>query len=174
MSIYKQIVKIGLKFLNKRTLFKHGFNWSPMYRRTTARVIEASEDLLFVKVKIPLSYKNRNYMNTMFGGTMFSSVDPIPLIQLIDLLGDDYIVWDRSAEIVFKKPGTEDLYAEFTYTLEEVDMIRTRLKEDNEMDIVKITYLTNKDKSTTFCEIRKTIYVADKTYYKEKIRQINQ
>ncbi len=93
MSIYKALSDIGLKFVSRHKLFKYGFNLSPMYRRTTGRLIDVSADLLHITIKIPLSYKNRNYVNSVFGGSMFSAVDPIPMVQLIYLLGDDYVVW---------------------------------------------------------------------------------
>nr|WP_299346120.1 DUF4442 domain-containing protein [Allomuricauda sp.] len=149
-------------------LFKYGFNLSPMYRRSTARVTEVSKDLMEVKVKLPISYKNRNYVDSIFGGSMFSAVDPIPMVQLINLLGDDYVVWDKSAEIFFKRPAKEHLYANFIYTLEELEHLKNRVKEENEVEIVKSTYLTGKDQNTVYCEVRKTLYVADKSHYKKK------
>ena len=48
MSIYKKIVEIGSKYIGKDKLFKYGFNLSPMYRRSTARIIRVSKDLLYV------------------------------------------------------------------------------------------------------------------------------
>ncbi|WP_299609546.1 DUF4442 domain-containing protein [uncultured Aquimarina sp.] len=171
MSLYKKVATIGGRFFKLKTLFKYGFNYSPMYRRSTARVIEVSEDLLEVKIKLPISYKNRNYVNSIFGGSMFSAVDPIPMVQLINLLGDDYVVWDKSAEIFFKKPAKEDLYARFTYTTEELDSIKQQVSEKNEIEILKNTVLTNKNEATIFCEVKKTIYVANKNYYKQKRKQ---
>lgn len=168
MSVYKKIAEIGAKFIPKAKLFKHGFNLSPMYRRSTGRVIEVSEDLLKVVVKIKLSYKNKNYVNSIFGGSLFSAVDPIPMVQLINLIGDDYVVWDKSAEIKFKRPAKEHVYADFHYSLEELEEIKRRVSKENEIEIVKTTLLTNKEKNKTFCEVHKTIYVADKSYYKQK------
>lgn len=168
MSIYKKIAEIGTKFIPKSKLFKHGFNLSPMYRRSTGRIIAVSDDLLKVVVKVPISYKNKNYVNSIFGGSLFSSVDPIPMVQLINLIGDDYVVWDKSAEIKFKRPAKEHVYAHFTYSTQELEEIKKRVSEENEINIEKITLLTSKDKSTTYCEVRKTIYVADKQFYKNK------
>jgi hypothetical protein len=54
-----------------------------MYKRSTAKIIQVSEDLLNVRIKLPISYKNKNYANSIFGGSMFSAVDPIPMVQLI-------------------------------------------------------------------------------------------
>ncbi len=168
MSIYKKIADIGSKFMGKHTLFKYGFNLSPMYRRSTARVLTVSRDLLNIKIKLPISYKNRNYVNSIFGGSMFSAVDPIPMVQLINLLGDDYVIWDKSAEIFFKRPAKENLYADFSYTREELEKIKERINRENEMEIIKATSLTDKNQTTVYCEVKKTIYIADKSYYKQK------
>jgi len=168
MSVYQKIAKIGGKIFAQKTLFKYGFNLSPMYRRSTAKVIFVSDDLFNVKIKLPLNYKNKNYVNSIFGGSMFSAVDPIPMVQLINIIGDDYVVWDKSAEIFFKKPAKENLYASFSYTKEEIEEIKQKVSRENEIEITKTTKLVDYDATTTYCEVIKTIYIADKKYYKQK------
>ncbi|CAM1343340.1 DUF4442 domain-containing protein [Tenacibaculum amylolyticum] len=171
MSIYQKIASVGSKYIGKSKLFKYGFNLSPMYRRSTGRIKEVSKDLLYVKVKLPISYKNRNYVNSIFGGSLFSAVDPIPMVQLINLIGDEYVVWDKYAEISFKRPAKEHTYAEFIYTEEELEAIKTRVAKEKEIEIIKSTQLTNKDKTVVFCEVKKTIYIAEKSFYKNKRKQ---
>ncbi len=121
-----------------------------------------------IKIKIPISYKNRNYMNSIFGGSMFSAVDPIPLVQLINLLDHDFIIWDKSAEISFLRPAKEDLYASFSYSAEELDEIRTGVAAKKEIEIIKTTKLTDKQGEKVFCEVKKKIYIADKAHYRLK------
>lgn len=168
MSLYQNLAEVGSKFVKKHTLFKYGFNLSPMYRRSTGRIVHVSEDLLNITIKLPITYKNRNYVNSIFGGSMFSAVDPIPMVQLINLLGADFVVWDKSAEVFFKRPAKENLYANFTYTLEELDEIRNHVANNNEMEILKTTSLTNQDQNIVYCRVEKTIYIADKNYFKKK------
>ncbi|WP_394751000.1 DUF4442 domain-containing protein [Spongiimicrobium salis] len=168
MSFYQKITAIGTKYIPKHKFFKYGFNFSPMYRRSTGRVISASENLFEVSVKIPISWKNKNYVNSIFGGSMFSAVDPIPMVQLINIIGEEYVVWDKSATIRFKRPAKEHLYADFLYTVEEIKEIQERVQQENEIEIVKTTVLTNKNKSTIYCEVQKTLYIAKKSYYKAK------
>ncbi|GEN70701.1 DUF4442 domain-containing protein [Chryseobacterium lathyri] len=168
MSFYQNVSKYGAKIIGLPKLFKWAFNVSPMYRRSTARIQSVSEDLSKICIKLPISYKNKNYMGTIFGGSMFSSVDPIPMVQLIYLTNHQYVIWDKSAEIYFKRPANNDLYAEFIYTKEELDEIKERIKTENEIVIVKTTQLTDKNKETLYCEIKKTIYIADKNFYKQK------
>ena len=168
MSIYQTIAEIGSKFIGKPKLFKYGFNLSPMYRRSTGRITDVSDDMLHIKIKLPISYKNRNYVNSIFGGSMFAAVDPIPMVQLMDILGNDYVVWDKSAEIFFKRPAKENLYAHFSYSVDELEAIKENVALNNETEIVKKTALTNKEGNIVFCEVRKTIYVANKSYFKKK------
>ncbi|MEM9001744.1 MAG: DUF4442 domain-containing protein [Bacteroidota bacterium] len=168
MSIYRKIAAIGPHFFSKATLFKYGFNYSPMYRRSTAKIIEVSSDLMTVKIKLPINWKNKNYVNSIFGGSMFSAVDPIPMVQLLNLIGDRYVVWDKSAKISFKKPAKENLFAEFNYSEKELEELKSRVKANSETEILKLTKLTNKDGTAVYCEVEKTIYVADKNHYKSK------
>ncbi|MEL6866490.1 MAG: DUF4442 domain-containing protein [Bacteroidota bacterium] len=168
MSFYQKIAAVGSKYIEKSTLFRWGFNWSPMYMRSTGKITTVSKDLMQIQIKLPISFKNRNYVGSIFGGSLFSSVDPIPMVQLINLLGDDYVVWDKHAEIFFKHPAREDLYAEYHYSPEELEELKNRVAKEQEIETVKTTQLTNKAKDKVFCEVRKTIYIADKTYFKQK------
>ncbi len=173
MSLYKIIAEIGSKYFEKSKLFKYGFNLSPMYRRSTAKITSVSKDLLEVQIKLPISYKNINYVNSIFGGSMFSAVDPIPMTQLIHLIGHNFVVWDKAVEIFFLRPAKEDLYADFKYSIAELEDIRQILANKNEMEIVKTTLLTNKEKTVVYCKILKTIYIARKDYFKKKRQPAN-
>ena len=168
MITYKKIAELSSKFIGKSKVLRYGFNLSPMYRRTTAKVVYISENFLQIKIKLPFSYKNANYVNTIFGGSMFSAVDPFPMTQLMNLIGDDYVVWDKSAEIYFRRPAKENLYADFIYTIGEINEIKQKVQEQNEFEIVKTTKLTNKDKSIVYCEVHKRVYIANKAFFKEK------
>lgn len=154
--------------MSKASIYKYGFNLSPMYRRSTGRIYEVSEDLHSVKVKIKLSYKNSNYVGSIFGGTLFSATDPIFMIQLMNILGTDYVVWDKAATIKFKRPAKETCYVDFVFTDDEIEIIKKDVAENKEIDLIKNIKLTNKENSIVFAEVLKTIYVADKEYYKEK------
>ncbi len=171
MSFYQKISKVGQRFLPMNLLFKYGFNLSPMYRRTTARIVAVHPDLMHIEIKLAKSYRNVNIVGTIFGGSMFAAVDPIPMTQLMQLLGDQYVVWDKAAQINFKRPASQDLYASFTYTNEEITDIKEKVAQQQEIEIVKTTVLTNASRQTIFCEVIKTIYIANKSYYKQKIKQ---
>jgi len=172
--MYKTINKILEKFLKKSTIFKYGFNLSPMYRRSTGRLTYVSNDLKKVDIKIPISYKNRNYVGSVFGGSLLSATDPIYMIQLLNILSDDYVVWDKQASIKFKRPVKENGFANFVITEEDLDTIKKDVAKKKEIDFQKIVQITNKQKDIVFAEVTKIIYVADKEFYKEKVRKRNE
>lgn len=170
MSLYAKMTDFLSKYIGKQKILKWGFNLTPMYRRSTARITFVSKDLMEFRIRLPLSWKNRNYVGSIFGGSMFASVDPIPMVQLINLLDSNYVVWDKSAEILFKRPARETLYAVFKYSSEELDAIKAQIFEKKEMEFIKTTLLTNKEGNVTFCEVHKRIYVADRKFYEEKLK----
>lgn len=153
--------------MSEAKLFKVGFNLSPMYRRSTGRLTEVSEDLLKVRIKIPLSYKNRNYVGTIYGGSLYSATDPIYMVQLINILGDEYVVWDKSSEIKYKRPAKKVAYATFEFTKQEIENIKERVRNENEFDLIKELAITGPN-NEVYCELKKVLYIADKAYYKEK------
>ena len=171
--MYRVLTNIAKRLFTDAQIYKYGFNWSPMYRRSTGKVIEVSDDLHFVKIKIPFNWKNRNFVGTIFGGSMLSATDPIYMIQLMNILGEDYIVWDKEASINYKRPGKETIYCEFTFTKDEIKAIKKTITNNGEMDILKTSTLIDK-KGNTIAELRKTIYVANKTFFKGKRKQNRQ
>lgn len=166
--MYAKIQKVLEKFMSKSSIYKYGFNLSPMYRRSTGKIINVSDDLLSVKIRIKLSYKNSNYVGSIFGGSLFSATDPIFMIQLLNILDSNYVVWDKAATIKFKRPARETCFVDFIFTLDEIEQIKKVVAEKKEIDFVKNIVITNKDTTVVFAEVSKTIYIADKTYYKEK------
>lgn len=166
--MYAVITKFLKKFFKDSSIYKYGFNYSPMYKRSTGKIIHVSDDLLEVNIKIPLSYKNRNYVGSIFGGSLFSATDPIYMIQLMQILGNDYVVWDKEASIKFKRPAKKDGYADFIFTDEEIEEIKKRVSDEKEIDLIKHVQIKDKEALTVFAEVSKTIYVADKGYYKNK------
>ena len=86
-------------------LYRLVFNLWPCYRGTGGRVTFIAADWSEVRVRLPLSWRTRNYVGTIFGGSIYAAVDPFFMIMLMHRLGPDYEVWDKAATIRFRKPG---------------------------------------------------------------------
>ena len=90
-----------------------GFNLFPAFRGTGARITYIAGDFREARVELPLYWRTRNYVGTIFGGSLYGAVDPMYMILLIKVLGPGYTVWDKAATIRFLKPGRSRLYARF-------------------------------------------------------------
>lgn len=142
-------------------LDRYKFNLFPAYRRSGGRVVYISSDYREMQIKIPLNWQTRNYVGTIYGGSMYSGIDPIYMLMLIKNLGRNYIVWDKAATIRFKKPGRETLFANFLLTQNELDEIKSLLVTEKSID--RVYNIELKDKNGTICcFIEKTLYIARK------------
>lgn len=168
--MYKIATEFLKRFMKPSTIYKYGFNWSPMYRRSTAKLIEVSDDLHYVKIRLKLNWKNRNYAGTIFGGSMLSATDPIYRIQLIQILGNGYVVWDKAVEARYRKPAKSTIYGEFIFEKEEIETLKLKVSKQQEIDITKTMYLVDENKNI-IATFNKTLYVADKAFYKQKMKQ---
>ena len=167
--MYKIAFEFLKRFFSEAALYKYGFNLSPMYRRSVGKIKSVSKDLHEVAIKIPLNYKNRNYVGAIFGGSMFSATDPIYMIQLMNILGDDYVVWDKAAEIKYKRPARENAYATFCFSVAEIIQIKKEVSVKKEIDFEKQVNIVSAS-GVIFAEVTKTIYISQKSYYKQKIK----
>ena len=136
------------------------FNFFPAYRGTGARVTFISHDHREIRIKIPLSWRTRNYVGTIYGGSLYAGIDPIYMLMLIKNLGKKYIVWDKAATIRFKRPGKETLYADFKITEEELSEIKEILQTKKSVDRFYIVQLKDKN-GKVHCQIEKTLYIAN-------------
>jgi acyl-coenzyme A thioesterase PaaI-like protein len=139
-----------------------GFNLFPAFRGTGARVTYIASDFREARVRLPLSWRTRNYVGTIFGGSLYGAVDPMYMIMLIKILGPDYTVWDKVATIRFVKPGRSTLSARFVIEEEEIRTIRHLLETSSSIDRVYRVDLTDAA-GVVHAEVEKTIYIRRKS-----------
>lgn len=137
------------------------FNIFPAYRGTGGRVTYISADFREVRIKLPLSLWTRNYVGTIYGGSMYASVDPMYMIMLIKLLGPEYVVWDKSASIRFRKPGRSTLFATFKLDDAELDAIRDATASGQPVDRTYNVELVDAE-GVVHASVEKVIYIKRK------------
>jgi len=152
------------------TLLRVGLNWFPAYRATGARIVNVSSDLKRVVVRLPLQRNTKNGAGTLFGGSLYSATDPIYALLLALNLGPDYVVWDKSAAIRYRKPGRGALTAEFALGEAELTAIRDEIERNGSCDRVFTTQFRDAA-GVVHTEVDKTVYIACKQHYKRKISQ---
>lgn len=141
--------------------FRWGFNFFPAFRGTGGRIAYIADDWREIRVRLPLSWRTRNYVGTIYGGSIYASIDPIYMLMLIKILGPEYTIWDKAAKIRFRKPGKNTLYADFQLSVDETEEIK-RLAE-NAKSVDRIYNVELKDKNgVVHAQIEKTLYVAKK------------
>lgn len=168
--MYRRLKIFLSRFLKPSTIYKYGLNWSPMYRRTTAKLIDVSDDLYKVVITLRLNWKNKNYVGSIFGGSMLAATDPIYLIQLIQILGDNYVVWDKAVTARYKMPAKSRIYGTFLFSEKEIKDIKNKIAKSHEIDITKTMNLID-EKQQIIATFSKTLYIADKQFYKEKLKK---
>ncbi len=141
--------------------FKMLLNVYPPYWATGIVVKKVSPDFREVVVEMKKRFYNRNYVNSHFGGSLYAMVDPFYMLMLIQILGKDYVVWDKSASIDFVKPGMGLVTARFTIG----DDLITRIKDntgDGKKYLPELSIDITDEKGEVVCRVLKTIYVRRK------------
>jgi acyl-coenzyme A thioesterase PaaI-like protein len=153
---------------NKKSILKRwAFNLFPAIRRTGGRVSFISDDNKEIHIRLPLNWKTRNYVGTVFGGSIYACTDPFYMIQFMHILGNEYVVWDKSANIKFKRPIKQTVYARFLVTDDMLLEVNQKVSEAGFFNIDIPVNLVDK-KGVIYAEVLKTIYIASKEYYKAK------
>jgi hypothetical protein len=98
-------------------------NIYPSYWGTGIAVKSISSDFREVCVQMKMRWYNPNYVKTHFGGSLYAMTDPFFMLMLIHILGKDFIVWDKSAQIDFIKPDRGTVTARFVIQKEQIETI---------------------------------------------------
>lgn len=144
-----------------------GFNLHPAFRGGGGRVVQVSNDLRRMRIRLSLNWRTRNLLGSIYGGSLFSVTDgPYPTLLMAGL-GDGYILWDKAASIRFRKPGYSTLHADFDIDDAELELIRSALRQQPEIDRV-YTVLIKDESGTVHAEVERTVYIAHKRHYLQK------
>jgi hypothetical protein len=92
---------------------------------------------------------------------MFGAADPMYMIMLIRLLGPEYVVWDKSATIRFRRPGRSTLTGRFLMTDAELDAIHDALRSAPSVEREYVTDLVDED-GVVCATITKLIHIRRK------------
>lgn len=152
-------IKLSLAGRSKK--LQRLINFYPPYLGSAVRVTSISEDFRTVEVEMPLRFYNRNYFGTHFGGSLYAMCDPFYALMLVNILGPDYIVWDKAATIRFKKPGKGIMRASFHLSEEQITEIRTQADFQPKVE-PQFQVLVKDADGTVVAEVEKLLYVRKK------------
>jgi hypothetical protein len=142
-------------------------NWYPMYFGTGGKILFWSSDFQEVHLRLRLNLWTYNYVGTIYGGSLFSASDPFYMLMWLNILGKNYVVWDKSASIRFRRPARKTVYTKYLISNAMIDDIKQQVLEKQEISIpFTIQWLDTE--GVVHAEIERMIYIADKAYYENK------
>jgi len=148
----------------KKALKRHMrmfMNLWPPFLGAGIRVKRLQPDWKEIDVEMKLRRWNSNYVGTHYGGSLYSMTDPFFMLMLIENLGRDYIVWDKSANIRFRKPGKGKVSAIFRLSDQQIEEIRQALKTQEKVDR-EFTVEVKDESGTVIAEVQKLLHVRKK------------
>lgn len=144
------------------------FNFWPCIWCTGSKVEFIAGDFKELHVSLKLNLRTRNRVGTVYGGSIYSSVDPYFMLLLMEVLGKKYVVWDKGASMKFIKPIVQKVKCRFLITDELVEEVKQKVGELGEHTF-ELPLKYEDDKGKVFATFTKWVYVADKGFYKKKL-----
>jgi hypothetical protein len=135
------------------------WNFWPPYFFAGIRISRIAPDFTSAETTLRLRWWNRNYIGTMFGGSLYAMCDPMHMVMLMFLLGPDYVVRDKGADVRFLKKGVGKATARFDISTKTVAEIWHDPREVQERDFV--ARVTNED-GEVIAEVVKRLYIRRK------------
>ncbi|MDB5281630.1 MAG: hypothetical protein JWO06_705 [Bacteroidota bacterium] len=151
---------------------RRGFNFWPCIWCTGSRVEFIAADYRELQVSIKLNIRTRNKVGTVYGGSIYSSVDPYYMLMFMQILGKGYVVWDKAASVKFVRPIINKVKCRFLITDELVEDVKQQIALKGEHTF-ELPLKYEDDKGTVYAVFTKTIYAANKEFYKKKLEKKN-
>jgi hypothetical protein len=136
-------------------------NLWPPFLGSGIRVKRLQSDWKEIDVEMNLHFWNANFVGTHYGGSLYSMTDPFYMLMLIQNLGRDYIVWDKSANIRFRKPGKGKVVARFRLSDEQLEGIRRDLQRQPKIEPTFLVEVTD-ESGAVIAEVQKVLHVRKK------------
>ncbi|MCA5006335.1 YiiD C-terminal domain-containing protein [Sphingobacterium bovistauri] len=127
------------------------------------------------EVKIYKSFLNINSNKTVFGGTIFSALDPMHSILLDQVFKQKglkkTVAWLKSAKIDYLKPGTTDLTYRININEDELNEAFQTIKENGK--VIKTFTTEVFDMKGVKCAVcQNEIYIRDLTFDFSKLKHL--
>lgn len=150
-------VKLNEVQLSRKSI-KRVLNLFPPLLFNRIAIQEISEDFMQLQVRVKYSWMNKNFHRTIFGGTIFSAVDPYFPTMYWHIFSRKKLpmeVWLKSAEIKYKRPATSDLHLHFKLEEEDIQNAIKGLRKNGKHEVWHSVEAI--DKYGTVCAEAKTL-----------------
>jgi hypothetical protein len=130
-----------VKIANQRyssKLLKRIMNLFPPLLVNRVRITEADSSFMNLKVEVKYSRLNKNLQKAIFGGTIFSAIDPYYAVMYWQIFNAKAIpmeVWIKKAEIRYKIAATSDLKIDFNLSDTDIETAIQELKKEGKYEV---------------------------------------
>lgn len=145
-----------------------GMNIWPCIWCTGGKIEFIAGDFTELHVSIQRNIRTWNKVGTVYGGSIYSSVDPYFMLMLWEILGKDYIIWDKAASVKFVRPIIKKVKCRFLLDDALLATIRQKISEQGEYTF-ELPLKYEDDAGTVYAVFNKTVYAASKEFYKNKL-----
>jgi acyl-coenzyme A thioesterase PaaI-like protein len=163
----KKLFPTDKKESNYSAWYRRLINWWPCIWCSGGRVTFTSGDFQELHVALRLGIRTRNRVGTVFGGSIYSSVDPYFMLMFMEILGKDYVVWDKGASVKFIRPITGRVKCRFLIQDELVARVKAEISANGQY-IFELPLQYEDEEGRVYATFTKTVYAASKSYYKSK------
>jgi len=146
-----------MKFKNTTARFL--INLYPPMLFNGVRVLFVAKDFTSLKLRIRRTLLTRNHTGSIFGGSLFSAVDPFYALMYWQIFQQENLecfTWLKSAEIKYLKPANRKLYASLFISEEEKKNALAAIKVKERFDAHYTIYLSDKE-GVKYVEIKQLI-----------------
>ena len=140
-------------------------NFYPPYIGAGIRIKTFSDDWKLMIVNMKLRWYNRNAVGSHFGGSLYSMVDPHIMLMLMQLLGKNYIVWDKSAKIEYVSAVRGEVTAKIILEDSDIEEIKKQTA-DGVKYLPQFEILITDKNGELVAKVQKTLYIKKKNKIK--------
>jgi acyl-coenzyme A thioesterase PaaI-like protein len=134
-------------------------NLYPPFWGAGIRIVHVGPNFRTITIRMPLRFYNRNYFGTHFGGSLFAMANFGYVLMLTNILGRDYMVWDKSASIRYLTPGRGTVRVHFALSDDQIMEIRERTASGEKYEPVYLLDIVD-DAGTVIANVEQTLYVS--------------
>ncbi|MGJ8693472.1 MAG: DUF4442 domain-containing protein [Thalassotalea sp.] len=145
----------------KAWVMKLLLNIWPPFLFTGISIKYLSDDFSKARIQLTLRPWNTNAVGVHFGGSLYSMTDPFYMMMILAQLGNDYIVWDKSADIDYIKPGRGKVFADFSVDQQLINEIIAHTEQgDKYLPILPV--VIKDETGEVVAKLNRTIYIRKK------------
>lgn len=136
-------------------------NYYPPLFFAGIKLKKIESDARKLTVEMKLNIFNKNMFGTHFGGSLYAMCDPFYVFIIASHFNNNYIIWDKSACIDFKKPGKGKVQAVFEIPKEQLSQIKIAVDNEEQKNFFFETVVTDQDQNI-IASVKKEVYIRKK------------